>query len=284
MTITNPFFQATDWQTAPAGDPRGAGNQIPNGWTLVVTPRGQLMPWPTKGARDTNGAFITLDAEAGGPGEHVHKTTIPAPSQLPDDELFGKTRALLVLPNTDKIYKGFGGVPHAFTLSQKLTERPGTKKQYLLYILAETTDKPTPPHADLEPDHFRARLSVGGVTVESHYSDMRTHKTISGNERAWNTFVIPSFEFPASGEAQMTIACQKNWPGLVDFFIAGVVEQTIGVPGGDDAPPTTAFDRLQKLAIGLSYTLSNVEDMAAAARLEMQVLQAEIAKLKTGGG
>jgi len=53
-------------------------------------------------------------------------------------------------------------------------------------------------------------------------------------------------------------------------------------PGDDGNPPltTTAFDRLQKLTTGLAYTISNAEDLNAAARLELQVIQAEIARLK----
>src|SRR3990167_3074528 len=140
--IINPFFQSLDWQTAPAGDARGPGNQQPADWMLTVTPAGQLMPWPEKNAKNEAGQSISVEARAGGPGEYVHKLA----GQLPDNEQFGKLRALLVLPATDKIYKGFGGVAHAFTLSQKLTSPPGTKKQYLLYVLAETTDTPTPPH------------------------------------------------------------------------------------------------------------------------------------------
>ena len=51
--------------------------------------------------------------------------------------------------------------------------------------------------------------------------------------------------------------------------------------GGSNPPPTTAaFDRLQKLTTGLAYTISNAEDLTAAARLELQVIQAEIARLK----
>src|SRR3990167_11543978 len=100
--IINPLFQSNDWQTAGASDPRGPGNQIPSGWTLKVTPQGQPMPWPTKHSDAGD-----VPANAGGPGEYVHKITQPPPSQLPDDELFGKPRALLVLPGTDKIYKDF---------------------------------------------------------------------------------------------------------------------------------------------------------------------------------
>jgi len=275
--IINPLFQSLNWQTAPSGDPRGPGNQIPSGWTLVVTPQGQLMPWPTKGARDANGAFIILDAEAGGPGEYVHKLA----GQLPINELFGTPRALLVLPNTNKIYKGFGGVPHAFALSQKLTETPGMRKQYLLYILAETSDSPTPPHADLEPDHFRVRFAVGGVTVESHYADMRGHRAVPGNERAWNVFDIPSFEFPASGEAQMVITCQKNWPGLVDFFVAGVVEQTIGGPGDGGNPPPD-LNILTNLVTGLEGDVDLSERVNVMLRARMDAIKTEMVRRRGG--
>ena len=240
--ITNPLFQSTNWQTAGAGDARGPGNQQPDGWTLTVTPSGAVMPWPTR--HTGQGDAPALSA---GPGEYVHKLN----TQLPLTELFGTARALIVLPNTDKIYKGFGNHAHAFTLSQLLREPPGTKKQYTLFILAETPDRPTPPNADLEADHFRARFAVGGVTVESMYVDMKMHKTIGGNERAWNQFVIPSFEFPASGEAQMTITCQQNWPGSVDFFVAGVTEQTIS--GGTTPPAPVVVGEYDVLTLSLIH-------------------------------
>lgn len=226
MTISNPFFQSLNWQTAGAGDPRGPGNQQPDGWTLTVTQAGALLPWPSKGAKNGSGQSITVEAIAGGPGEYVHKLA----AQLPANEQLGQLRALIPFEGLNKIYKGFGGVSHGFVLSQRVTETPGTKKQYILLVLAETPDKPTPPNADLEPDHFRVRFEVGSDGVESHYADMKVHKTIPGNERAWNKFVIPSFEFPPGGEAQLRITCQQNWPGVVDFFIGGVLEQTIGAP------------------------------------------------------
>ena len=263
--ITNPFFQDTNWQTAGANDPRGPGNQQPADWTLTVTPAGALMPWPEKNARNEAGQSISVEARAGGPGEYVHKLA----GQLPDNEQAAQPRALLVLPNTDKVYKGFGGVAHAFTLSQKLTSPPGTKKQYLLYVLAETTDTPTPPHTDLEPDHFRVRFAVGGDTVESHYADMKGHRVIPGNERAWNILGISSFEFPASGEAQMVITCQKNWPGLVDFFIAGVTEEMIGFPPpppGDGGEPTDELAVLTQLAT--SFDLDTNLQRSITARME----------------
>lgn len=263
--ITNALFQSTNWQTAGAGDPRGPGNQQPDGWTLTITPINAVMPWPTRHTGQGDAPALS-----GGPGECVHKLN----TQLPLNELFGTARALLVLPNTDKVYKGFGNHAQAFTLSQLLHESPGTKKQYTLFVLAETPDRPTPPNADLEADHFRVRFAVGGVTVESEYGDMKGHKTIGGNERAWNQFVIPSFEFPASGEAQITITCQQNWPGSVDFFIAGVTEQTIG---GTTTPPLPAGDDDLTLIGQLNSSAANDVNMAAmlmeGVRVKLQMIE-----------
>ena len=271
--ITNPFFQDVNWQTAGANDPRGAGNQQPFGWTLTVTPAGQLMPWPTKHSDAGDVAAL-----AGGPGEYVHKLA----GQLPANEQIGQPRALLLWPHTNKVYKGFGGVAHAFTLSQKLTGTPGTKKQYLLYVLAETTDSPTPPHTDLEPDHFRVRFSVGGTTTESHHADMRGHRAVSGNERAWNIFSIPSFEFPASGEAQMTITCQKNWPGLVDFFIAGVSVQTIVSPTlpPDGGEPTDQFAVLTGLATSFDLDTNLLASVLGRIKKTRDAMLTEMVRLR----
>ena len=112
---------------------------------------------------------------------------------------------------------------------------------------------------------------------------MRGHKVIPGNERPWNIFSIPSFEFPASGEAQMVITCQKNWPGLVDMFIAGVTEETIGSPPpppGDGGESTDALAVLTNLVTGLEGDIDLSERVNVMLRARMDAIKTEMVRLR----
>lgn len=272
MPIANPLFQADNWQTAPAGDPRGPGNQQPTGWTMLVTPQGQPMPWPSK-----HSAAGNVPALAGGPGEHVHKLA----SQLPANEQLGQTRALLVLPNTNKIYKCFGNIPQAVALQQAISEPPGTVKKYSLYILAETSNQPT-SGGQLENDHWRVALTLGDAGAQSDYAGMKNVRAITGNERAWNRLDVTA-TFPASGTLTLSITCQQNWPGATDFFIAGVTEELISAPPGDSGnPPSTPSTptTLQDINAGLTM-INNAQTYLEAARLALTVA-AQREQMKNG--
>lgn len=277
MTIVNPFFQDANWQTAPSGDPRGPGNQIPSGWILKVTPQGQPMPWPSKHSAEGDVAAL-----AGGPGEHVHKLS----NQLPASEQLGQPRALLVLPNTNKIYKLFGNIPQAAQLQQVIREPAGTQKKYTLYILGETANQPTPPLTKLEDDHFRVAFTFGDIGVQRTYVEMSVRHNVIGNERAWNKLEV-QITFPDSGELMMNITCQQNWPGATDFFVAGVTEETISTPPGDgDNPPPGSSPVAAKLAmielrlLALSKQAMVTSNDVDAMRQQIQSLEFEEAALK----
>lgn len=236
MTIVNPFFQFENWETALSGDPRGPGNQIPSGWTLIVTQQGQPMPWSTKHSAEGDVAAL-----AGGPGEYVHKLA----GQLPPDEQTGQPRSLLVLPLANKVYKCFGNIPQAVQIQQVIREPAGTVKKYSLYVLAETQNQPTPPHTTLEDDHWRVALTLGDVGFQSNYAGMKNVRAIAGNERAWNIITVTA-TFPVGGVLTLTITCQQNWLGGTDFFVAGIVEETVSSPtpppangGGVPTDPST---------------------------------------------
>ena len=278
--ITNPLFQA-DWQTAGADDPRGPGNQIPNGWTMIVTPQSALMPWPTKGAKSDTGTSITVESRAGGPGEYVHKLS----TQLPDNEQLGQPRALLVLPNTNKIYKCFGNIPQAVQLRQVINEAAGTKKKYVLYVLAETANTPTLPNPDLEDDHWRVALSLGDTGAQSNYAGMKNVRTLPGNERAWNKIEV-EVTFPSSGSLTLTITLQQNWSGATDFFVAGITEETLAAPPGTTPPvndtPADKYERLEDRLIALSTIASLAGTDIEQLTLAIQNAQVELYRLRNG--
>ena len=270
MPITNPFFQDSNWQTVPAGDPRGAGNQIPPGWTLTVAPANQPLTIPTK---KSDCGTKTTQALSSGPPEAVHKLA----DQLPDNEKLGATRALVL--TGDKVYKifaGGGGNTFSATLSQELTYAPGAKIKIGAWVLAETNDAINPACGKLEDDHAWAILDFGTAHDKRDYKTLSANRELSsgGNTRAWNLLLCESI-IPASGKITVALTLQQNWMGNVDFFIGGVTDTILETPGpgtgnGGTTPPAGTPTTLQDINAGLTM-INNAQTYLEAARLALTV-------------
>ncbi|MBI4771017.1 MAG: hypothetical protein HY784_11580 [Chloroflexi bacterium] len=127
------------------------------------------------------------------------------------------SRALIL--NGSAVFRASGPRgAHAVRLSQMLRGAPGTRIRLTVYILGETGDQPTPPNLKLEDDHFVASVSLGDFVAIRRYVDMVTKFDVPGNTRAWNRIEIENV-FPASGQLELAIILQQNWPGRTDFFV-----------------------------------------------------------------
>ena len=205
--------------------PAGTASQTPKGWSLTFTPRGRSMPFPTKGQQGK-----TVPALSSGWGEYVHKLS----RQLLPDEQLGKKRALLL--DGDKVYGLFGSQPHAATLSQVLSGKPGAEGRVRAFILAETSDRPTSPDGLLERDHLVVQMKLGDHELTHHYAEMITHHDIVGNDRAWNVLELPG-QFDNNGKLTLALMVQQNWQGQSRFYIDNVTASLTDAPDTPPAPP-----------------------------------------------
>lgn len=199
--IVNPSFESaytTDEQ----------GNHHPDGWVFYSPANGEYLPYPTKAQ-----VGVLVDAVSGGPGQYLHINA----AGVPLDEVPGQPRAIILEgSNTFKITGP--AAPHALRLSQTLRGTPGLKARVTVYILGETYDQPNPSVGYLEGDHFVASLSLGEALDVRIHSDMKQRFEVAGNTRPWNRFVVEAV-FPATGQLDLVIICQQNWPGNTVFYI-----------------------------------------------------------------
>ena len=194
------------------------GNQTPPGWEIAWIPKDA----PMKHTYKWQGGALVPAFGTGTP-EAVHKLA----RQLPANEQFGQTQALL-LDNGLAVYKVFGSHdPFGFYLRQTLVGTPGADVIVRVPLLGETHDKPTNAAGILEDDHFLAEVSLGDARETRNYSLMRERHDIPGNHRPWNVFVLTA-TIPASGTLPLEIYVQMNWAGNTDFFIDAIDSGYVG--------------------------------------------------------
>ena len=200
-TIANPSFEG-------AATTDELGNQHPEGWGFFSPANGEALPYTPKNQEGT-----TVDAVSGGPGQYLLVTA----GQIPSDEAAGQPRAIILSGSTT--YKVTGPhAAHALRLSQTLKSTAGSKVRVTAYILGETYDQPSSQSGKLEDDHFIASVGLGDQLDKRQYAGMITHFDLPGNSRAWNKFVVEA-TFPTSGQLELNIIFQQNWPGNTIFFI-----------------------------------------------------------------
>jgi hypothetical protein len=198
VALENPSFEGDqNWET----DSRG--NQEPHGWAYHAYDTGERMPfeWKTQGG-------IQVQAWSDGVGENIHRPYW----LLPPDEALGQPRGLII--EGDWTYKAFSDhLAFALKLSQVVTATPGRRLQVSGYILGETRCG-----GPLENDTFLASLQLGGQADTRTYAVMKDKYDVSNNLRAWNRFIV-SETVPDSGQLEMRVIVQNNWPCEVNFFI-----------------------------------------------------------------
>jgi len=241
--VANGGFENTNWVT------RSDGNQEPVSWTLVLTPSGAAMYFPTK-MQEGN----IVPAIAGGPAEAVHKFA----AQLGLGEQLNGSRALIL--DGQLVYKMFAAIAFSAELRQVIRGTPGRTVEALAYICGESPDRPTPPNDSLEDDHFRAELSLGGIRDSRRYAEMVQTHDVSTSSRPWNLFVARQV-IPANGELLLQIAVQKNWSGQTDFFVDLVTARYVDAP----PPPPGEIDvaAIRVLLASIQAGRQAIQDNAA---------------------
>lgn len=262
--IKNPSFESRNWTT------NLAGNQDPEFWHA----HDYINETPRFASKMQQGHSVPATVPIG-PEERVHKGPQLGVG-IPANEVAGQPHAIVI--NGLITLKEFaGGNPGVFAsdLYQDILGVAGQRVTYVVPVLGESPDVPNSPTGQLEPDHFRVRVTLGDpngpldpAAMDSRiYADMIQHKDIQGNDRNWNLFQV-SAVFPANGILRLNIYKQQNWPGKVDFFIDDIRES---IGGPVTPPPDTEPDNAQ-LKADLLVATGNLESALAALKARINAI------------